>query len=330
MNPMDPVTAVSATRPFDLVTMGRIGVDLYPLQSHRVLAEVDSFSRSLGGSPTNVAVAAARLGLRSAVVTKVGNDAFGEFARSALERFGVATRWVGTNPHLRTPITFCELHPPDSFPLLFYREPQAPDATFRFGEIEDDAIVAPAVLWTTSGALAVEPSRSATLDALARRRELNPRGVTVHDLDHRPGFWEPGEDPGELAREALSFATVAVGNFDEVEMAVGTRDPRRAAEKLLALGVETAIVKRGADGVYARTSDAEIDLPAVRLEVVNGLGAGDAFGGALAYGIVSGLELDAALRMANASGSIVASRLACADAMPELEELLPFAGEVTA
>lgn len=324
------MSPVDQAGPHDLVTMGRIGVDLYPLQSHRALAEVDSFSRSLGGSPTNVAVAAARLGLRSAVVTKVGADAFGDFARSALERFGVETRWVGTNPHLRTPITFCELHPPDSFPLLFYREPHAPDATLHFDEIEDAAIVDPAVLWTTGGALAVEPSRAATLDALARRRELNPRGVTVHDLDHRPGFWGQGEDPGELAREALSFATVAVGNPDEVEMAVGTRDPRRAAEKLLAIGVEIAIVKRGADGVYARTATEEIDLPAVRLEVVNGLGAGDAFGGALAYGIVSGLELEAVLRMANAAGSIVASRLACADAMPELEELLPFAGGVAA
>jgi 5-dehydro-2-deoxygluconokinase len=114
-------------RPLDLLTLGRIGVDLYPEQSGVGLADVTSFAKSLGGSPSNVAVAAARLGNHSAVVTKVGDDPFGPYVRRALREFGVDDRFVGTDPTLRTPITFCELHPPDHFPLLFYREPSAPD-----------------------------------------------------------------------------------------------------------------------------------------------------------------------------------------------------------
>lgn len=314
---------MTAAQRFDLVTIGRIGVDLYPLQSCRRLAEVERFGRSLGGSPTNVAVAAARLGLRTAVVTKVGDDAFGEYARAALDRFGVDVRWVGTDPELRTPLTFCELHPPDDFPLLFYREPRAPDSMLRAEELAEEAFIGPTVLWTCGGGLAAEPSRSATLAALARRREADPDAISIHDLDHRPSFWAAGEDPGAWAREAVACATVAVGNLDEVEVAVGSREPRRAAAELLALGARIAIVKRGPAGVYASDGAIEVELPAVRREVVNGLGAGDAFGGALAYSLAGGIELESALRMANAAGAIVASRLACADAMPSLEELRP-------
>jgi len=314
---------VTAGVALDLVTFGRIGVDLYPLESQRRLAEVGRFARSLGGSPTNVAVAAARLGLRAAVVTKVGEDAFGDYVRGALERFGVDVRWVGTEPGLRTPITFCELRPPDEFPLLFYREPRAPDAMLRVEEIAEEAFVGPTVLWTCGGALAGGPGRSATLAALARRREVDADAITVHDLDHRPGFWADGDDPGLWAREAIACATVAIGNLDEVEIAVGSRDPSRAASELLALGARIAIVKRGPEGVFASDGSVEIELPALRLGVVNGLGAGDAFGGAIAYALARGIELEAALRMANAAGAIVASRLACADAMPTLAELRP-------
>src|SRR5215213_11188528 len=106
--------------------MGRVSVDLYPEQIGVPLAEVRTFSKSLGGSATNVAVAAARLGHRTAVITKVGDDGFGPYVRDALEGFGVDSRWVGTDPDLRPPIVFCEVYPPDDFPLLFYREPKAP------------------------------------------------------------------------------------------------------------------------------------------------------------------------------------------------------------
>jgi 5-dehydro-2-deoxygluconokinase len=305
--------------PYDLITMGRVGVDLYPEQLGVGLADVTTFAKFLGGSATNVAVAAARLGDRSAVITKVGDDAFGPYVRRALEGFGVDPRWVGTHPTLRTPIVFCEIHPPDDFPLLFYREPTAPDMTLTIDELDLDEIRAARVFWTTGTGLSAEPSRAATIAAL----EAREGGITIHDLDHRPMFWSDESEAGVWAREALRHATVAVGNRDEVAVAVGTRDPLEASAALLELGVEIAIVKQGPDGVLARTADGVVEVPPVRLDVVNGLGAGDAFGGALVHALLAGWDVERAVRLANAAGAYVASQLACADAMPTMEQLEP-------
>jgi 5-dehydro-2-deoxygluconokinase len=303
---------------YDLITMGRISVDLYPEQVGVGLEDVQTFAKSVGGSATNVAVAAARLGVeRAAVITKVGDDPFGRYLRRALERFGVDPRFVATHPSLRTPLAFCEIHPPDHFPLLFYREPTAPDLTLAPDELDLGAIRAARVFWTTGTGLSAEPSRAATLAALAARGE----GITIHDLDHRPMFWPDPDEAGRQARAALAHATVAVGNRDEVEVAVGTRDPLEASQRLLDLGVRLAIVKRGPEGVLARTPDELVEVEPVRLEPLCGLGAGDAFGGALVHGLLHGWSVERTLRSANAAGALVASRLACADAMPELHEV---------
>jgi 5-dehydro-2-deoxygluconokinase len=305
--------------PFDLITMGRVGVDLYPEQVGVPLADVRTFAKSLGGSATNVAVAAARLGARAAVITKVGDDPFGPYVRAALRGFGVDDRFVGTHPTLRTPVVFCEIFPPDDFPLLFYREPTAPDMTLAPEELDLGEVRRARVFWTTGTGLSAEPSRAATIAALEERSEA--RQVTVHDLDHRPMFWADEAEAGECARAALALATVAVGNSDEVEVAVGTRDPDTAADALLELGVSLAIVKRGPEGVLARTRDERIEVAPVPVDVVCGLGAGDAFGGALAHGLLEGWPLERTIRLANAAGAHVAGRLACADAMPTLAEL---------
>jgi 5-dehydro-2-deoxygluconokinase len=309
------------TETFDVITMGRVGVDLYPEQVGVPLPRVKTFAKSLGGSPTNVAVAAARLGVRAAVVTKVGDDPFGGYVRQALEAFGVDNRWVSTDPDLRTPITFCEIHPPDHFPLLFYREPKAPDLNLARSDLDLEAIRSARLLWTTGTGLSAEPTRSATLMALETRVNTLHGGITIHDLDHRSMFWGDPSEAGRWAREALAHATVAVGNREEVEIAVGTRDPLEASAALLELGVGLAIVKLGPDGVLARTHAGVIELEPVRLKVRNGLGAGDAFGGALAYGLLADWEVEQALRLANAAGAVVASRLACADDMPTLSEV---------
>jgi 5-dehydro-2-deoxygluconokinase len=311
--------------PFDLITMGRVGVDLYPEQIGVHLADVRTFAKSLGGSATNVAVAAARLGARSAVITKVGDDPFGPYVREALRGFGVDPRYVGTHPTLRTPVVFCEIFPPDDFPLLFYREPTAPDMTLTVDELDLDAIRTARVFWTTGTGLSAEPSRSATLAALAARDGVD--GLTVHDLDHRPMFWADESEAGVWAREALKHANVAVGNRDEVAVAVGTRDPHEASAALLELGVDVAIVKQGPAGVLVRTAEGVAEVPPFEVEVVNGLGAGDAFGGALVYALLQGWEPEHAVRLANAAGAYVAARLACADEMPTLPELRAFTGE---
>ena len=301
--------------------MGRVGVDLYPEQMNVPLAEVRTFRSGLGGSATNVAVAAARMGHRAAVITKVGGDPFGSFVRRALAGFGVDARWVGTDPDEQTPVVFCEVFPPDHFPILFYRRPKAPDMNLSIDDLDLDAIARAPVFWTTGTGLSDEPSRSATLTACERRpRDL----ITVHDLDYRPVFWRAG-DARRQARRALACSTIAVGNTQEVEMATGIADPYEGSSALLDLGVELAIVKRGADGVLGRTRNELVEVSPVKVEVLCGLGAGDAFGGALCHGLLSGWDLELTLQFANAAGAIVASRLLCADEMPaehEVEELL--------
>ncbi|MFE9407474.1 5-dehydro-2-deoxygluconokinase [Streptomyces sp. NPDC006704] len=388
---------------YDVITMGRIGVDLYPLQTGVSLAKVTSFGKFLGGSPSNVAVAAARLGRRTAVITRTGRDPFGDYLRTELGEFGVDARWATPVDGLPTPVTFCEVFPPDDFPLYFYRLPKAPDLELREGELDLAAVRAARIFWVTGTGLCAEPSRSATLAALRARHELSPTpplpetrrglgagggpevlgavrpgaggagsvegasggeaawgsaagtrreapgaegdlgptpplpetrrglgsgrsGHTVFDLDWRPVFWADPDDARPHYRAALAHATVAVGNLDECEVATGEREPRAAAEALLGAGVELAVVKQGPRGVLAVHRDGTVaEVAPVPVDVVNGLGAGDAFGGALCHGLLAGWELDRVMRYANAAGAIVASRLACSSAMPtpaEVERVL--------
>jgi 5-dehydro-2-deoxygluconokinase len=294
---------------FDLITMGRIGVDLYPEQIGVPLADVRTFRKMLGGTAGNVAVAAARLGRRTAVITKVGDDPFGGYIRGALAEFGVDARFVGTDEQLRTPLAFCEIHPPDDFPLLFYREPSAPDLQLTAADLDADAVREAAIFWVTGTGLSVEPSRSTTLEALTWRD-----GQTIVDLDWRPMFWT--EEPGQWMRAAVQCATVAVGNAEEAAVTVGEAEPLEMARRLLGLGPRLAIVKLGPRGVLAATEARHWVVPPVPVEVVNGLGAGDAFGGALCHGLLSGWEVERTIRFANAAGAVVASRLGCADDMP--------------
>ncbi|MFD4633722.1 5-dehydro-2-deoxygluconokinase [Streptomyces sp. NPDC058284] len=300
--------------------MGRIGVDLYPLQTGVPLAEVTAFGKFLGGSASNVAVAAARLGRRVAVITRTGEDPFGDYLHTALREFGVDDRWVTAVAGLPTPVTFCEIFPPDDFPLYFYRQPKAPDLEMYESELDLDAIATARIFWMTGTGLCAEPSRTATSAALAARRA--GAGATVFDLDWRPMFWADPSQARPHYAAALAHATVAVGNLDEVEIATGEREPRAAARALLDAGVELAVVKQGPEGVLAMNRAGEAArVPPLPVKVLNGLGAGDAFGGALCHGLLAGWELSRIMRYANAAGAIVASRLECSSAMP-------FAGEV--
>jgi 5-dehydro-2-deoxygluconokinase len=304
--------------------MGRIGVDIYPLQVGVSLREVESFGKYLGGSSSNVAVAAARYGRRVATITRTGKDPFGEFLHDALRGFGVDDRWVTPVEGLPTPVTFCEIFPPDDFPLYFYREPKAPDLEIGVDELDLEAIRAAKVFWVTVTGLSQEPSRSATLAAL--RARSGSSGITVLDLDYRPMFWASRETARRWVTEALLHVNVAVGNLDEWDTAVGTRDPRTAASTS---GLELAVVKQGPKGVLARRGSEWAEVPPVPVEVVNGLGAGDAFGGALCHGLLAGWDLEPMMRFCNAAGALVASRLACADAMPAQDEVEALMGART-
>lgn len=306
---------------FEVLTMGRIGVDFYPTQAGR-LSDVAFFEKFLGGSPTNVAVAAARLGRSSAVISRTGPDPFGEFIHDALHKYEVDDSYVTDVPGFQTPVTFCEIFPPDHFPIYFYRQPKAPDLEIYEKDLDLGAIRSAQLFWATVSGLSVEPSRTATLAALKARQRQHP---TVLDLDYRPSFWQSLTSARDETQKALPHATIAIGNLDEVEMAVATRDPDEAADRLLELGIHTAVVKLGPRGVLAKTRDERVEVPPHAIEVVNGLGAGDAFGGAFCHGVLSEWPLEETIRYANVAGAIVASRLACSDAMPtsrEIEDLV--------
>jgi 5-dehydro-2-deoxygluconokinase len=309
------------TAPFDVLTIGRIGVDVYPLQVGVGLEDVETFGKFLGGSATNVAVAAARHGRRSGVITRTGQDPFGRYARRELRRLGVDDSFVADVPGLPTPVTFCEIFPPDHFPIWFYRYPKAPDLEIRPDELPAEAVTTARLLWATGTGLCQEPSRSAHAAALAARGRDR---LTVLDLDYRPSFWPSREEAGRQLRAVLPFATVAVGNLDECQAAVGTRDPHAAAARLLELGVALAVVKQGPLGVLGAEKDNLVEVAPIPVEVVNGIGAGDGFGGALCHGLLAGWPLERTLRFANAAGAIVTTRLECSSAMPTTAEVERF------
>jgi 5-dehydro-2-deoxygluconokinase len=302
----------------DVLALGRCGVDVYPQQVGVGLEDVETFGKYLGGSAANVAVAAARLGHPTALISGVGDDPFGRFVRRALRDLGVEDRYVVVDPEHPTPVTFCEIFPPDDFPLYFYRRPTAPDLQVRPEDLDLGAVHEARLFWATVTGLSEEPSRSAHFAAWEARGR---RAHTVLDLDYRPMFWASREEASKQVQAALPHVTVAVGNREECEVAVGETDPDRAADALLQAGVELAVVKQGPKGVLAKTRSERVVVPPTPVEVVNGLGAGDAFGGSLCHGLLAGLALERLLRNANAAGAIVASRLECSTAMPTATEV---------
>lgn len=309
----------------DLVVLGRVCIDLYPQQSGLSLRDVTSFGKSIGGSATNVAVAASRYGHRVTLLTRTGDDPFGQYALDQLDRFGVDTTKIHPVAGTQSVLTFCEIFPPDDFPLYIYRSPTAPDMYLEASELPLDEISTARICWTTATGLSREPSRSAHLAAWAARGR---RQHTILDLDYRPMFWASDAEARQSIAPALDHATIAIGNLEECEIAVGETDPHRAAAALLDRGVQLAIVKQGARGVLARTADETVEVAPLPVEVINGLGAGDAFGGALCHGLLEGWGLKAVVHFANAAGALVAGRYECSSAMPTSDEVSLFRREM--
>lgn len=306
-------------RTFDVVVMGRLGVDIYPLQDGVGLEEVSTFGKYLGGSAANVAVAAAQYRHDVALVSRTGDDPFGRYLHRELRRLGVDDSAVAVDELYPTPVTFCEIFPPDDFPLYFYREPKAPDLNISPDQLAPLDLQSARIMWATVTGLSQEPSYGTHLEAWSRRARAEH---TILDLDYRPMFWESPAEATQRVGEALQHVTVAVGNREECEVAVGETDPLRAADALLDRGVSLAIVKQGPRGVLAKTADESVEVPPYFVDVINGLGAGDAFGGALCHGLLSGWDLERILRFANVAGAIVASRRECSTAMPDETEVL--------
>jgi 5-dehydro-2-deoxygluconokinase len=306
------------TTTYDVITIGRVGVDIYPQQYGVGLEDVKTFEKFLGGSATNVACAVAKYGLKTAVITRTGNDPFGKYVHEELKRLSVSDEFVIGVDGLQTPVVFCEVFPPDNFPLYFYRKPKAPDLVINTPELDLEAIKNAKLYWSTVTGLSEEPSRTAHFAAWQARAR---KEFTVLDLDYRAMFWESPALATEQVSKALEFVTVAVGNKEECEVAVGETEPLRAADALLDRGVKLAIVKQGPKGVLAKTRDEVIEVPPYFVDVVNGLGAGDAFGGALCLGLLEGWPLRRILEFANVAGALVAGKLECSTAMPTREEV---------
>jgi 5-dehydro-2-deoxygluconokinase len=284
------------------VVMGRVGIDLYPNELETPLAEVRTFTRFVGGFAGNVATGLARLGVATAIASRVGEDGHGDFVRTWLAEQGVDVRFLAVDPYWQTPPTFCEVWPPDHFPITFYRKPTAPDWQLSPADFDADEVAEVPLLYATGTGLAQSPSRETTLAALRSHR-----GTTIFDLDWRPSLWdEPVEYPA-LAAEAVAAADVVIGNEEELEAA--------------RIDAPTLVLKRGERGATVFESGDETDVPGFPVDVVNGLGAGDAFAAALGHALLSGLPLVEGVRRGTVAGALVASRLACSDAMPRLEEL---------
>lgn len=304
----------------ELLTVGRVSVDLYAEQLNVPVEQVRSFRKSIGGTATNVAVATARLGHRVALFNRVGDDPMGRYVRHALEHtFGVDTRYVGTDSRYRTPLAFAVMEDPAEPTIDFYRVPQAPDMMITPDDIDREVVEQVPIFWFPTSRLSAEPSRS-TLHELLRWRDR--RIHTVLDLDWRPSFWPDAAAATRELDQVLDHVTIAIGNRTECQVAVGEPDPDRAADALLARGLTAAVVKLGGDGVLVATADGVRErIAPYPVEVVCGLGAGDAFGGAFCHGLLSGWDLPTCARAGNAAGAIVAARLMCADDMPYLADI---------
>jgi len=299
----------------EAVVIGRLHADLYPEQIGVPLEDVRTFERFVGGFAGNVGVGLVRLGVRTGVVSSVGDDGHGRFIRRFLQDEGVDTRWIGTDSSARTPLTFCEIRPPADFPLLAYRPADAPDWQLTPEDVPADAAQDVPLLFVSATGLAVEPSRSTTLGVMAGRGPAAIDRATVLDLDWRAGYWQRPDEYGPLMRQAVLLADVVIGSDEEFRVA--GLSPTEIAD----VDVGKVFVKHGPNGASLLTRDRTIDVPGLVVDVVNGLGAGDAFAAAVGWGILRNLDDGDVLRLANVAGAIVAERIECSGAMPTESEL---------
>jgi 5-dehydro-2-deoxygluconokinase len=299
--------------------LGRLTMDLYPLQTRTPLEDVETFQRSVGGFGGNVGTGLARLGVRTAVVSGVGDDGLGRFLVRALGSEGIDTSWIVVHPTLRTALAFCELWPPDRFPLTLYRRPTCPDQQLQPSDLPLDRIRTAPLVYVSGTALANEPSRSAAHAALDARRESLPGQVaTILDLDWRPESWDrPDEYPAQMAA-ALEGVDAVIGG--EAEFRAAGQSPT----DVLGGRIRHVFLKRGPEGAAVLWQGGRVDLPGIGVAVVNGLGAGDAFAATVGYGLLGELPPQRILQLANAAGAIVTTQLPCAAAMPTLRELEGF------
>ena len=317
--PVPDTSRHDTTRPDEVLTMGRMGVDIYPLQVGTSLRHVETFGKFLGGSPANVAVAAARLGRRSAVITRTGADPFGEFLHDALRGFGVDDRFVTPVPDLPTPVTFCEIFPPGRLPAVLLPLPTAPDLQIHADELDLDAIRDATIFWVTVTGLSQEPSREATLAALRARGR---RGITILDLDYRPMFWSSREEARHWVAQALPLRRR--GRRQPRRVRDGRRRARavrRRRRRCTTRGVRSRDRQAGPDGRAAHDGRHRSRCRRCRSTWSTASARVTRSAAPCATPFSLGGTCERSMRFCNAAGAIVAGRLACADAMPTVDEV---------
>jgi 5-dehydro-2-deoxygluconokinase len=310
---------------FDVLAIGRSSIDLYAHEIGRPMADVRTFDAYVGGCPTNVSVGTRRLGLTSALLTAVGDDQVGDFVTAFLERERVDTRFIPRKKGHRTSAVILTIQPPDNFPLTFYRDNCA-DRALTLDDVAKAPVRESRVVFVTGTGLSHEPARDATLFAAADARA---GGVPVAvDLDYRADQWESPDAYSSNVRSLLRSATLAIGTEEELAAASGSRDAAGGAALLLDCGLDALVVKRGARGsTIFRRARPPADAAPFPVDVLNVLGAGDAFASGFLYGYLQGWTLERAARMGNACGAIVVTRHGCANFMPTLDEVSAFVAQ---
>jgi len=306
----------------EIYTLGRLGVDLYAEELHTPLSEVQRFRKYLGGSAANTAFGLARLGAKAGLISRVGPDEFGVFLKARLEKEGVDTSMVAVDPKYPTGLAFAAIFPPGDSKVLFYRKPCA-DMQLCVDDIDFEKLCKAKILSIAATALCEPPSREAVFAALEEHRRAG--GINVIDVDWRPTLWDDPAAARVYYRLALKMADIIIANEPELEMAGESSDPATAAKNLLRLGARQVVAKRGGQGVMLFGEGGPLAIPAVKVQVMNTLGAGDGFGAAYNYGLLQGWEPERVLHFANAAGAVVVTRHSCSEAMPtlaEVEELL--------
>jgi 5-dehydro-2-deoxygluconokinase len=325
---------------FDVITYGRSSIDLYSANIGAPFTDIRAFNAYVGGSPLNMAVGTRRLGLQSALLTAVGEDQVGDFLLHFLKKEGVETGFISRKPGSRTSAVVLGIEPPDNFPLVYYRDNCA-DSKVNIDDVIKANIAATRLFEISATALNVEPSRSAAFYA-AEVAVQNQVPILI-DLDFRADQWHDPRAYGVTARAFLKSSTIALGTEEEI-LATMLKDPDQiriknqqisapeirgditsAIEAIMKLGIEALIVKRGEKGSSVFLKDGKIiDVPGFPVEVVNVLGAGDAFASGFIYGYLNGWDWYKSCRMGNACGAILVTKPGCSNFNPTLPEVMSF------
>lgn len=331
------------SKKYDLLTLGRSSIDLYSANVGSPFEKISAFNAFVGGCPLNIATGGQRLGLKTAILTGIGNDQVGNFIKHFLNEEEILTEWVPTIEGTRSSAVVLGIEPPDKFPLVYYRENCA-DINLNIDHVDAIPFEDFKAAAFSGTAFSKDPSRTAMFYALEKAKKNDV--TTLLDIDFRADQWDDPRSFGVTLRAALSSFNIVVGTEEEILATYLTEKEQllikhqqisapeirgnieNAIAEIMKSGVETLVVKRGKDGASIfQPNQEEVKVPGFPVEVLNVLGAGDAFCAGFSYGLLTGWDLYKSVRMGNACGAMIVTREGCANFMPTNEEVMVFVGE---